>query len=996
MSMRRSSPVLVGREDDRLALEEAVADREARPVILVGGEAGVGKTRLVAELMACSTTAGAMTTAGSCIHLGADVLPYAPFVDALGRYVEALGDRAGDVLGAARADLAALLPDLGVDEESAGAASRGRVYEAVRGLLDRPPAPLVFVLEDIHWADSSSLELMAYLASRLRHGRTAIVATFRTDELHRRHPLVPVLAELARSGRTTRLDLPRLGREQVASLVREIRHEAPDSLVAAIAGRSEGNPFLVEELLAVDAGPATPLPETLRDLLLARLGSLSEPSRRVLGIVAVVGRPVDAELVEATWDGSPSDLDSGLREAVDRAMLVVEPSGGRVAFRHALLGEAVADDLLPGERVRLHAALARILADRPDLASPTRAGAAAEIAHHLYEARDLPAALAASASAGDAAVAARAYSEAREQYERALDLLERIPDAGEGAVDRIRLLDAAAEASFHSGNVARAVALGRRAVEESDTAGDPSRTGYLLGRLIEWTELTGDYPALEALAERAIGLVPADPPTRDRAYVLIGMASARMHADLARQALPLARAAIDVGAACGAVGQEAIARSIVAAALAELGHDSEAVAEIDRAVVLVERSRGTEETSVVQSDRAIIRGVTGRFADLADILEDACRAVDREGSFDVHEPWLAVPEIDLLAWQGRWSEAEALATRMIEKHSSPSPLACHLVTRAKLRARSGRGDDAVRDLRAALDLRPPVEATTRADALGVLAEAALERGDHRDALRLLAEGLAVLAPTDEVPGRVHLFALALQAAADLAQRARARRDSAGESEASAAAQPYLAGLRAAAAGELVAGGATEGRVASRIAWGLAEERRRAGASDPGAWAAAATALTAAGEPYLAARLRYREAEAMITGPGDRNRAEEILRATLAWATGVGAEPLRRDVESLARRARLDLTAPSPADTPPSGDRRMRAPADPYGLSRRERDVLALLVEGRTNREIGATLFISEKTASVHVTHILDKLGVTSRGAAAALAARGGLVGGPEA
>jgi len=135
---------------------------------------------------------------------------------------------------------------------------------------------------------------------------------------------------------------------------------------------------------------------------------------------------------------------------------------------------------------------------------------------------------------------------------------------------------------------------------------------------------------------------------------------------------------------------------------------------------------------------------------------------------------------------------------------------------------------------------------------------------------------------------------------------------------------------------------------------------------------------------------------MITGPGDRNRAEEILRATLAWATGVGAEPLRRDVESLARRARLDLTAPSPADTPPSGDRRMRAPADPYGLSRRERDVLALLVEGRTNREIGATLFISEKTASVHVTHILDKLGVTSRGAAAALAARGGLVGGPEA
>ena len=133
---------------------------------------------------------------------------------------------------------------------------------------------------------------------------------------------------------------------------------------------------------------------------------------------------------------------------------------------------------------------------------------------------------------------------------------------------------------------------------------------------------------------------------------------------------------------------------------------------------------------------------------------------------------------------------------------------------------------------------------------------------------------------------------------------------------------------------------------------------------------------------------------MLAGSGDRTRSETILREAGTWADRVGAEPLLRDVESLARRARLDLTAPSPAGTPPPGGSRAAVPADPYGLSPRERDVLALLVEGRTNREIGTTLFISEKTASSHVTHILDKLGVASRGAAAALAVRGGLVGGP--
>ena len=826
MGMRRSSSVLVGRDEDLRALEAALEDRAARPLILVGGEAGVGKSRCVAELVARSS-ADALATVGSCIQLGAEVLPYAPFVDGLGRFVEALGDRATEVLGAAPEVLATLLPDPAASHPTTDGVSRGRMYEAVRELLDRAPGGLLFVLEDIHWADRSSLELLAYLASRLRHGRTAIVVTFRTDELHRRHPLVPVLAELTRSGRTTRVDLGRLDGGQVGALVRAIRVDAPESLVEAIAGRSDGNPFLVEELLAADAGPTSSLPGTLRELLLARLGTLAEPSRRVLGIVAAIGRPADTELVEAAWHGSADELDGALREAIDRAILVVEPSGGRLAFRHALIGEAVADDLLPGERVRLHAVLARILAGRPDLASPTRAGATAEIAHHLFEAHDLAAALAAAVTAGDAAVAARAYPEARELYERALDLLERAPDdGGRAPVDRIHLLDAAAEASFHSGDAARAVALGRQAVAASDEASDAARMAYLIGRLLEWSAGTGELEDLAALGERAVGLMPPDPPTVDRALVLLSLASAKMHAGHHRRSLELARESERVAVACGAIGHEASARALVAVSLAGLGRDREAVEMVDQAVRLAEGSRGTTETGITHINQAAVYSVTGRFTDLPAVLATAHMAVDREGLHDMSEAWLATDEVDLLVWQGRWSEAEVLAGRMIDAHPSPSPRAWHHIVRGQLRVRGGRISEGERDLRAACDVMPPVEPEIRARALGHLAEAALARGDPRGAVLLVDEALAVLAPTDEIPGRVHLFALGLRAAADLAERARARRDAAAEAEAAVAAEPYIAGILAAREGRLVEAGQLG--VGSRHAWRWGWPKRAVG------------------------------------------------------------------------------------------------------------------------------------------------------------------------
>ena len=416
----------------------------------------------------------------------------------------------------------------------------------------------------------------------------------------------------------------------------------------------------------------------------------------------------------------------------------------------------------------------------------------------------------------------------------------------------------------------------------------------------------------------------------------------------------------------------------------------------DRAVLLADLCRGTAEVGLTHIDRAAVYTHAGRFSDLPAVLAAARVAVDREGLRDMSEPWLATDEVDLLVWQDRWGEAEALATRTIDTHPSPSPRAWHHVVRGQLRVRAGLLAEGERDLRTACDIRPPVEPEIRAIALGHLAEAALIRADARAALAIVAEALAVLAPTDELPGRVHLLALGLSAAADLAERARARRDKAGEADAAGAAEPYVAGIRAAMEGPAGRGRRDRWprRVARRVGpcGGGAPCRRRRprrvghrGDRAEGGRRAIPGGLDAVSRGGGRARGRGRPGacggrSCARPGPGRLASAPCLFAARSSpWP---GARGVTWPTPRHPSRRRLE-------------DGHAAGPAHPYGLSPRERDVLALLVDGRTNREIGAALFISEKTASSHVTHILDKLGVSSRGAAAALAARGGLIGESE-
>ena len=992
MPMGEAGPAFRGREQEFARLQVALADRAARPCCLIGGEAGIGKTRLITEFARWAASEGATVVTGGCLELGADVLPFAPFVEALDRLSELAGVADSGPSGFGLNPFAAPTPDVEASgqDRTSGQLGLGRLYEAVRGFLDRGPAPLVLVLEDLHWADRSTLELLDYLVRRLRGGRTLLVASFRDDELHRRHPLAPALAEFARSRRTTRLDLPPLSDTDVGALVREIRGaDAPPSLVSGIVERSEGNPFLAEELLALGAGRGAPLPATLVEILLARIERLSEPAGEIARIAAVAGRPVNAELLERAWEGAAGGFELALRECVDRSVLVLHAADQRVGFRHALLAEAVEGDVLPGSRVRLHSRLARLLTERPDLASPTAAGAAAELAHHWYGARELPAAFEASARAAEAAVAARAYPEALRAYERAVELWERVPDASERAgSDLVDILDRAARIAILAGDWAGAVRLQRSAADLVDPLVDPLRAGYLLARLAGAHEFAGEIAEMILPAEAAVAILPLDPPTTERAEAVWMLSSALWWQGRYTETGVAARQAVGIAVAVGASDIEAFARSGLAWAEAGLGHDEEAIAEADRAVRAADRSGASDAMFFTYAERvAMVIRWLWRPVEAERALEAERMVAAREGLGVWHEVANAVYTTRILGHLGRWDEAIEVATEALEAQAALPRVRCGIsLLRGTLRVRRGQLEAGEADLRAAQ--AGPDDAQWRLEVRCGLAEAALARGKPATALSIMREALAESERSEEVVGRSFLAALRLRASADHVERLRARRREGDAAPILAEAASDRRVLEAALEGRLIAGAGVNGPLRAVAAWGFAEADRLAGTLTPDHWATAGTALVAVHQPYLVAYAHYREAEARFADRTDRVRAARALQDAHDEARVLGAQPLIEDIEALARRSRTQLAA---AALPIRQPDLAATAADPYGLSPREREVLALLVDGRSNGEIAKELFVSPKTASVHVTHILDKLGVRSRGAAASVAVRAWLV-----
>ena len=398
VAVRASSPVLVGRSGQLAALDAALAAaRDGSPsAVLVGGEAGVGKSRLVTEFAEHSRGTGAQVLTGGCLELGTDGLPFAPFTAVLRELVRERGADgiAGLLPGHATRELARLLPEFGEPATAADAGeARARLFEQVLTLLEQlaDEAPVVLVIEDAHWADRSTRDLLAFLIrNQGALDGLLIVVTYRSDELHRTHPLRPLLAELDRISWVTRIELGRLSRADTGELAARLLGREPGAdLLETVYRRTEGNPLFVEALLDGDRlGPG--LPESLRDLLVAGVRRLPEETQEVVRVASAGGERIGHALLATVTGLDSAGLTRALRPAVAANVLLTDPDG--FAFRHALIRESMQQELLPGEGGRLHCRFAEAIGSDPALVPPGRA--AAEQAHHWYAAHDLARALA--------------------------------------------------------------------------------------------------------------------------------------------------------------------------------------------------------------------------------------------------------------------------------------------------------------------------------------------------------------------------------------------------------------------------------------------------------------------------------------------------------------------------------------------------------------------------------------------------------------------------
>jgi DNA-binding CsgD family transcriptional regulator len=980
-----TSKRLVGRTLELAQLQAALADAATGQPSLafVVGESGVGKSRLVEELQARAADDGVRVLSGDCVELGEGELAYAPLITALRPLVRD-GDPVFDMLpGDIRTELATLLPGLDAPRERARAAGeQARVFEALLAVLDAlsRSAPVLLVIEDLHWADASTRAFLRFLAATLGDEPLLVVTTYRPDELHRRHPLRPLLAELERV-RALRIDLAALSREELAEQLADILGSPPDpALLDRLYARSEGNPLFAEELLAAGLDGLGALPPSLAAALALRIERLGDDAQEVVRVLSAGAQLDDAVLAEVSGL-ERRELREALREAV--ASHIVVPEGARYTLRHALLREAVYDELLPGERAELHRALARALADEAATTGRSSAQRAAAIAHHYLAAGDQPAALAAAVRAGVAAMDVHAYQEGAALFERALELWDRVPGAAElTGSDEAELLERAAACHFYAEDLARSVTLAKRALTLVDESAEPRRAAWLYATLQRslWAMLRSDE-AVDAL-ERGLALLADDGPSPERAGLLARQAKLLMVQSRYRRAIIVARRALAEQAELTEQGaahlDPAGALNALGVSLAATGEVDEGVAALQRALDGVNERGGLHDVAAAATNLSEVQHRVGRTAEA---LEVARAAHAQLTSLPTRQIWTGLAIAQYAFDSGDWETAEdaqaAVAKRPVASGSS------------KLNSRLRHAELALgRDERAAAREHLACATEVAVDSrepqyLGVLgalqAELATREGDMagaRAAVELALDRIEFC--SDDALRMAMASAAGLTAEATAAQHARDLGDERAVADALVHAELLIARVRACAED----GGALEH---AYLAHAEADYCRALGTDQVEGWHQAAAAWDGLGRPYPAAIARWREAEALV-GAGDREAAAEPASTAISEAERLGAAWLASEVESLAARARLRIGVEGAADEPVERD----DDEDPFGLTPRERQVLALVAAGATNREIGRQLYMAEKTASVHVSRILAKLDVRSRTEAAGVAHRLGL------
>ena len=965
---------LVGRAGELAQMEKLLGDAEAgQPVVLlISGDAGVGKTRLLRELAARAAARGFMVLSGRCAEL-ADSVPYLPLADALrsatnGSLAQAL---------ATRPVLAQLLPDreIAKPHRDMPGLVQHQLFGAVVGMLAELAAasPVLLVLEDLHWADRSTRDLVTFLSRVLRDERIALALSYRTDDIHRAHPLRPVVGELQRLPSVTAIEVGPLDPAAMAEHLTQLAGGATAAIDEVIE-RAEGNAYFAEELLA-SRSAGSHLPAGLADLLVSRIVDLSATTQQVLRAAAVTGRRIDDDLVMRASGLATADYEAAVREAVARQLLV--PDGGSgLAFRHALLREAIYNDLLPGEQTRLHARLAELLSDERRLAEVP--GTAAELALHCLASHDIPGAFGASVRAGEEAWRLAAPAEALRHFEQALSLWDRVPEPEKlSGMSRGKLAFRAALNAGDAGQVSLAVKQLRRLT--SFLAEQPDADPLLLCRAMErqayfLRDIDEDEDAI-ATAAAAVDVLPAEPPRRERARALATHALALLAYADTSQASARAVEAEAAASAAGATWLQADALATLVTVQERAGLVDEAKATGARALELATL---TDMAGVELRVRTLLARLSLESGDVAEAGRFAHAGVERAAAAGLSmAPYgLDLQYLHYLAHyaDGRWDHAQQIADSF--------PVRIASVAEARLSAMAlfidiARGSQRVADRRAWLEPWLARDQLAAYIAQGLLAEDAYWAGDLPGALAQVRATIAAAtawAGDDLGPQVIRPAAVGIGALADQARLARAAGQSADALVTDAQALAELARSAVSSKRRAASALGVDGR--GWLARAEAELRRTADDNDPENWRIVIATFTPA-YVYETARGRWRLAEALAEA-GDREEAQREWQLAAATASDLRATRLRAALADLGRRARL-------------GTASRAVPGSPLSvLTNRELEVLRSIAAGRSNREIAAELFISEKTVSVHVSNILAKLGVGSRTAAAAIAHDNGI------
>ncbi|MFC0628632.1 ATP-binding protein [Kribbella deserti] len=959
-----TSTPLVGRSTEMATLLSAVDDaRTGRAgALLLAGDAGVGKTRLLDEVATGAQERGFSVLVGHCTNFGDAELPYLPFTEVFGR----LAQEQLDGLLTGYPAIGRLLPThrlIGAPSAPQdGQIARAALFDAVLGALTAISAaePLLLVIEDAHWADDSTRDLIGFLFTRLNTQRIALLVSYRSDDLHRRHPLRRVIGEWSRIPHVRRLNLLPLDADESRTLLSALLTEPlAEREVQRILDRAGGNAFFTEELVAAASSMGDPcvVPPELADLLLVRLDAVSEDARQVARVITVAGRRVPHTLLSAVAGLPERELETALRELID-GHVIEHPGDSGYYFRHALLAEAVYDDLLPGERVRLHAAYATALEQQ------TVAGTAAELARHATRSHDLATAFEARVRAADEAMSVAAPQEALKHYEMALELL---PNASpDSKIDKLWLVCATAKAAALSGQQPRALKLVRKTLGDLPAdVPDRGRARLLLALATVALEVDHDQEAHSA-STLAVRLTSGD-SSQLRAEVLALHARTTWALGRNMEAERWATEALEVAAKAGYQDAASDASITLAQLRRRAGDPRTAMQQLEEAAV---QARLAGDAAAEVRSRFLVGSIQYDLGDLSNAHTSFSAAYER--ATELGRQW-AVYGFDsrrMLALcefvMGDWDAAMATAA----VRDSPPPVAEAALVSLGLGIRSARGDTSVaadfEDRRGSwsLDVMLPIAGVGGAvDAYLQLDQpAAAERALHA-ATELCAE----VFQTQWFHARVRFSSLELEV---LCHRVVTEPD--------------------ATRAQLVAKGA------ELVEMGRAVDEKGLPAG---------RTLGVEGRAWLARldaewdRLRWLAA---IDAPTAEELVESWQRAVEAFGYGYVYEQARCRVHLSAALRAAGRIADAHEQTDLAAEVARRLGAKPLlaelgstdantALTGRETEVLALLAEGRTNRQLARELYISEKTVSVHVSNILAKLGVRSRTEAAAVARRTGLL-----